>query len=1002
MEPGQSAAGGGMEAGPQPRNTASAAGPARQSLANDLQASSVTKSAGSASTPEGQNGLPEWRRQPSHHPFPGHAAGLAASRPNTASPSHSASDGGLRSDPSGPTSPAPSHPRPPSALSSTSSSHPRNLSSPRSNQPSYPSSSLSSAAAFDYDDLLGPRRNPGATSGPSLSPPSSTEDDKRLGEARLRGLGLDSDSLDAPGHTGADREQRFVHPGYPNHPFASRTASGGDLDETWLRLDAIKLDGPLSSPPGASNASSSSHYGSHTGGGAGQPAGSPLSPHVTPFAPAAPQLDARNHQTPWSSSANASSLASLAERAREREASWTSSSPGIGSTTSSQRAFPNLSSPSSFTSSPAISTSSHSAAGQTYFTARTPVQSSSMFGFTSTVQETPTSATSPDVYPTRHPSYASTLMPEPPSSREVGSDRGVLPRLGSLQAIPTSSGPASTSGAESVSSGTIDEVTTVFVVGFPDDVTEREFQNMFTFAEGFEAASLTVPSQSGEDSSARPTQEEAPPFSGLPQYIIQATRDPFALPRELGGAVTNVTSGGGATTGPTPRKQIIGFARFCSRQHALAAAEVLSGRKIDPEKAMVLKAEMAKKNLHFRKSLLPPSTTGTDSPAPIAASAVVDGPTGAARPATGASSLAPSNGPQVAPGQGSFPSEMRRHPSMVPSGLEAAAASVAAAATSAASAMGGSGPSIPLSALDSATLAKLASVSNLNPAVLAEIARQSALAGGPVQKPAPGPDQGYEARGRSRSYRQGSFEDYAAEPSDVYSESITASSSTASQPRSHSSAADAAFGTLYVGGLPAVLPSLTGPFSASHLEDSLRNAFSRCPGFKRLQFRSKSNGPIVFVEFVDTAHATRAMQELYGHTLGGLVKGGIRLSYSRNPLGVRSNGPPQGGSLLPGHGASAMVGLDGPSASSYASSPFGPASSSAVPCHPQFDPFDSHRRPPDPIYGENPARSPPAMSPLAQPSSLSSYRFGAPGQVSPPATSASLYGGNFSPFGFDP
>lgn len=182
----------------------------------------------------------------------------------------------------------------------------------------------------------------------------------------------------------------------------------------------------------------------------------------------------------------------------------------------------------------------------------------------------------------------------------------------------------------------------------------------------------------------------------------------------------------------------------------------------------------------------------------------------------------------------------------------------------------------------------------------------------------------------------------------------------------------------------------------------LRNAFSRCPGFKRLQFRSKSNGPIVFVEFVDTAHATRAMQELYGHTLGGLVKGGIRLSYSRNPLGVRSNGPPQGGSLLPGHGASAMVGLDGPSASSYASSPFGPASSSAVPCHPQFDPFDSHRRPPDPIYGENPARSPPAMSPLAQPSSLSSYRFGAPGQVSPPATSASLYGGNFSPFGFDP
>lgn len=30
------------------------------------------------------------------------------------------------------------------------------------------------------------------------------------------------------------------------------------------------------------------------------------------------------------------------------------------------------------------------------------------------------------------------------------------------------------------------------------------------------------------------------------------------------------------------------------------------------------------------------------------------------------------------------------------------------------------------------------------------------------------------------------------------------------------------------------------------------------------------------------------MSELYGHTLNGLVKGGIRLSYSKNPLGVRT------------------------------------------------------------------------------------------------------------------
>lgn len=35
-----------------------------------------------------------------------------------------------------------------------------------------------------------------------------------------------------------------------------------------------------------------------------------------------------------------------------------------------------------------------------------------------------------------------------------------------------------------------EDVTTIFVVGFPEDMQEREFQNMFTFSPGFEAASL--------------------------------------------------------------------------------------------------------------------------------------------------------------------------------------------------------------------------------------------------------------------------------------------------------------------------------------------------------------------------------------------------------------------------------------------------------------------------------------------------------------------------------
>lgn len=47
---------------------------------------------------------------------------------------------------------------------------------------------------------------------------------------------------------------------------------------------------------------------------------------------------------------------------------------------------------------------------------------------------------------------------------------------------------------------------------------------------------------------------------------------------------------------------------------------------------------------------------------------------------------------------------------------------------------------------------------------------------------------------------------------------------------------------------------------------------------------------------MDVQHATRALNELYGSTLGGLVKGGgIRISYSKNPLGVRTPTNPVSG-----------------------------------------------------------------------------------------------------------
>ncbi|OBZ80929.1 Protein couch potato, partial [Choanephora cucurbitarum] len=118
------------------------------------------------------------------------------------------------------------------------------------------------------------------------------------------------------------------------------------------------------------------------------------------------------------------------------------------------------------------------------------------------------------------------------------------------------------------STNNADDVTTIFVVGFPEDMGEREFQNMFTFCQGFEAASLKWHCKDQEE-------------DGIP-------------------------SNGG-------KKQMIGFARFRTRLEAMEAIDVLSGKKIDQDKGTVLKAEMAKKNLHIKRGSATQTTTNSTS-----------------------------------------------------------------------------------------------------------------------------------------------------------------------------------------------------------------------------------------------------------------------------------------------------------------------------------------------------------------------------------------------------
>lgn len=321
-------------------------------------------------------------------------------------------------------------------------------------------------------------------------------------------------------------------------------------------------------------------------------------------------------------------------------------------------------------------------------------------------------------------------------------------------------GSGSASGTESLGEtggGSGGEVTTIFVVGFPDDTTEREFQNMFCFADGFEAATLKVPAPlSALELAAlehKEREDEAmglvapvPPMPGLPPHLQSSLSSvPPSRDRDREGAGTpgsssltnaNGSLAQGQVQGQVQqRRQIIGFAKFRTRAQAAEAVEVLSGRKVDPERPSVLKAEMAKKNLHT-------ATAATNARKSVAS-------------AGGGVGEPPSRLGMGTPTAAQLLLQQQQQQQPTPPTAVEAAAPVAAAATSAASAIaaggptgggaeggGGGGPSIPLSALDAHTLARLANAGNLNPAVLAEIARQKLLATGAG---AGRPDPAYDA-----------------------------------------------------------------------------------------------------------------------------------------------------------------------------------------------------------------------------------------------------------------
>ncbi|KAJ3982278.1 hypothetical protein F5890DRAFT_1416020 [Lentinula detonsa] len=625
-----------------------------------------------------------------------------------------------------------------------------------------------------------------------------------------------------------------------------------------------------------------------------------------------------------------------------------------------------------------------------------------------------------------------------------------------------SSGPGSGVGNGTSANNMQEDISTIFVVGFPDDMQEREFQNMFTFSSGFEAATLKIPNKEYTAYGVSGSTGAAPGIPALNPSLASIVRaqaamnDPYNLvTMNQGGVLVDGGRDGTMSSWPTapiddsyyppglasgngpvpPRKQIIGFAKFRTREEALEARDLLQGRRVDIEKGAVLKAEMAKKNLHTKRGVTANGGAGTNVGS-------INGST--VNPLASVGHVGPASAP-LPPGSGMGLSANLPHPQYDvhlsnqahPAELAPGGMSLRERELGTLGAMGFTGAVSSNNTSSSGTTAVPGSLSKIwdednrererkvydamgfsfspgdessGPISAKESGRrletkngrardesqplrlrsgsafdafhsvpafvtssQNGLVSPPLQKTRPlalsslnhadglsGPWDHFAKtsagsnvpnsasskashssfNGRTRSSRQispqlpspssgsgTSVSALSAGGASGVSASAAISSSSSSSgmrhapaPLQHNTASSFAtqnsasninvshlssmlssalpglvsgvdqnppINTLYVGNLPISPPPLGYP--PDLLQDSLKDLFRTRPGYKRLSFKQKNTGPMCFVEFEDVNAATKAINDLYGNTLNGLVKGGgIRLSYSKNPLGIRT------------------------------------------------------------------------------------------------------------------
>ncbi|CAO3598290.1 unnamed protein product [Absidia cylindrospora] len=522
-----------------------------------------------------------------------------------------------------------------------------------------------------------------------------------------------------------------------------------------------------------------------------------------------------------------------------------------------------------------------------------------------------------------------------------------------------------------------DNVTTIFVVGFPDDMAEREFQNMFLFCPGFEAASLKWHCKDQEDD-------------------------------------TSIGSNNG-------KKQMIGFARFHTRLEAMEAVDVISGKKVDQDKGVVLKAEMAKKNLHVKRGSVAPTTNTLLSassvtllqqqstlplsahmiPGELSSSSTTTSTSMTAETTPIDSVLETSASTVASTTPNSSTSSLGGRNSMVGGGtLSLLSKNLARHPTSSIPSSNGSYdafsplPSDLLSPADYkidpflndpfTTYVSTPSTPVFPDSLFRNIRsnsfderlpfeidlmsppRHHHLGGstssggmigsgqdgqGNAVRTGTGPpltisssSAGYTLQQQQQQQQQQSHRplqqqqhyhpyqmtpstngdpyDYLSKSTPVSNDrlfgtsplfddlmahrmgSLTMQANTLIDERSPSHPSfqhrpsnptdqNPPCNTLYVGNLP---PNTN--------EDELRQLFSPCRGYKRMCFRNKPQGPMCFVEFDDVVFATQALNQHQGTHLTTSVKGGIRLSFSKNPLFIKGS---PGGPFLNGKSTSAFI-----------------------------------------------------------------------------------------------